>query len=212
MKKVLILGAGGKIAHWVIKMLANNNDMHLTLFLRHTGKLDGLAPKNAQIVQGDALDHQHLNHVMPGQDIVYANLSELNIDLQAKSVVEAMKAAKVNRLIFVTTLGIYDEVPGKFGAWNNRAIAQYIPPYRRAADIVEASGLDYTILRPAWLTNNDEIDYETTGRNEPFKGTEVSRKSVADLIVKIINSPSTASYANLGVDKPNTDGDKPAFK
>ncbi|HEY4046549.1 MAG TPA: NAD(P)H-binding protein [Acidobacteriaceae bacterium] len=63
----------------------------------------------------------------------------------------------------------YDEVPGKFGAWNRREIGPYLPPFRRAADVIEASGVDYTILRPAWLTDKDEVDYETTERNEPFK-------------------------------------------
>jgi hypothetical protein len=57
----------------------------------------------------------------------------------------------------------------------------------------------------------DEVDYETTERNEPFRGTEVSRKSVAALIVKIIDSHEILVRSNLGVDKPNTDGDKPAF-
>ena len=69
-------------------------------------------------------------------------------------------------------------------------------------------GLTILILRPAWLTDHDEIDYE---KDEPFKGTEVSRKSVADLIVKIIESPRLHSKGNIGVDKPNTEGDKPAF-
>jgi len=148
---------------------------------------------------------------LAGQDIVYANLSGDEIDLQAKNIVEAMKAAKVERLVFVTSLGIYDEVPGKFGAWNRREIASYLPPFRRAADVIEASGVNYTILRPAWLTDKNEVDYETTERNEPFKGTEVSRKSVAELIVKMIESPKLFSRGNLGVNKPNTDGDKPAF-
>jgi nucleoside-diphosphate-sugar epimerase len=142
---------------------------------------------------------------------VYANLSGDDIDLQARNIVEAMSAAGVERLVFVTSLGIYDEVPGKFGAWNRREIASYLPPFRRAADVIEASGVNYTILRPAWLTDKNEVDYETTERNEPFKGTEVSRKSVAELIVKMIESPKLFSRGNLGVNKPNTDGDKPAF-
>jgi uncharacterized protein YbjT (DUF2867 family) len=78
-------------------------------------------------------------------------------------------------LIFVTSLGIYDELPGKFGQWNRREIGPYLPPFRRAADAIEVSGLDYTILRPAWLTDDDEMDYEITEKGEPFKGTEVSR-------------------------------------
>jgi uncharacterized protein YbjT (DUF2867 family) len=122
-----------------------------------------------------------------------------------------MDTVAVKRIIFVASLGIYDEVPGKFGAWNRREIGAYLPPFRRAADVIEASGLDYTILRPAWLTDKDEVDYETTERNEPFKGTEVSRKSVAALIAKIIDSPKLHSGSNLGVNKPQTDGDKPAF-
>ncbi|BCV53867.1 hypothetical protein TUM17383_21140 [Shewanella algae] len=66
-------------------------------------------------------------------------------------------------------------------------------------------------MRAAWLTDKDEVNYETTERHEPFKGTEVSRKSVAGLIVEIISSPALYSKANIGVNKPNTDGDKPAF-
>ena len=211
MKKVLILGAGGQIAHWVIEMLKNSSDVELTLFLRHPKKLKGGAPKNAKLVQGDVLNNEQLNHAMTGQDIVYANLSGDDIDQQAKHIVEAMHAAEVEHLIFVTSLGIYDEVPGKFGAWNRRQIAAYLPPFRRAADVIEASDLNYTILRPAWLTDEDEVDYETTERNEPFKGTEVSRKSVADLIAKAIHSPGKFARSNLGVNKPGTDGDKPAF-
>jgi uncharacterized protein YbjT (DUF2867 family) len=211
MKKVLVLGAGGQIARWVISMLANNADIELTLYLRHVGRLGASKPKNAQIVQGDVLKMDQLNLTMVGQDIVYANLSGEDIDVQAANIVKAMKAAEIKRLIFVASLGIYDEVPGKFGAWNRREIADYLPPFRRAADAIEASGLDYTILRPAWLTDNDEVDYETTSRNEPFKGTEVSRKSVAALITKIIESPDRDQRSNLGVNKPNTDGDKPAF-
>jgi uncharacterized protein YbjT (DUF2867 family) len=211
MRNVLVLGAGGQIARWVIEMLANNGGVKLTLYLRHARKLRATAPQNSQVVQGDVLNVEQLNRAMAGQDIVYANLAGDDLDAQAANIVKAMNAAKVKRLIFVASLGIYDEVPGKFGGWNRREIGQYLPPFRRAADVIEASGLDYTILRPAWLTDNDEVDYETTGRKEPFKGTEVSRKSVAALIVKIIESPELSSRSNLGVDKPGTDGDKPAF-
>ena len=210
MKRLLVLGAGGQIARWVVEMLARRDDVKLTLFLRHAKKLKN-APKNSHVVQGDVLHKEQLHPAIAGQDIVYANLTGSDIDRQAKAVVEGMRAAGMKRLIFVVSLGIYDEVPGKFGEWNRREIGAYLPPFRRAADAIEASGLDYTILRPAWLTDEDEVDYETTERNEPFKGTEISRKSVADLIVKLIDSPTRSVRSNLGVNKPHTDGDKPAF-
>jgi len=122
-----------------------------------------------------------------------------------------MGAAGVKRLVFVVSLGIYDEVPGKFGQWNRATIGEDLKPFRRAADAIEASSLDYTLVRPAWLTDEDEVDYELTSKGESFKGTVVSRKSVGDLIVKIIVNPALHARANLGINKPNSDGDKPWF-
>ena len=133
------------------------------------------------------------------------------MDVQAAGIVESMRAAGVQRLIFISSLGIYDEVPGRFGEWNRRQIGPVLGPYRAAADAIETSGLDYTILRPAWLTDADEISHEITRKGEPFKGTEVSRKSVAALVTSIATSPGQWSRANLGVNKPGTDGDKPSF-
>jgi len=51
-------------------------------------------------------------------------------------------------------------VPGALRQWNRRQPGPLLCPYRAAADTIEASGLDYTILRPAWLTNPDEVSYE----------------------------------------------------
>ena len=208
MPNVLVLGAGGRIARWATAMLAGI-EADLTLFVRDAGRLTG-APASARVVEGDVLDRDRLADAVRGQDIVYANLAG-DLDVQAERIVEAMTSQAVPRLIFITALGIYDEVPGAFGEWNRRQIGGVLPPYRAAADIIEASSLDYTILRPAWLTDVDEVDYEVTRRDEPFKGTEVSRKSVAALVVDIIASPDLWPRSNLGVDKPGTDGDKPSF-
>lgn len=43
------------------------------------------------------------------------------------------------------------------------------------------------------------------------KVTEVARKAVAAFIAAVVASPSTHSRANVGLDKPRTDGDKPAW-
>ncbi|HDR9758063.1 TPA: SDR family oxidoreductase [Burkholderia cepacia ATCC 25416] len=210
MKHVLILGANGQIARWVIDALAADRNVRQTLLVRNPKNL-GDTPANARVVTGDVLDRALLLNTVQGQDIVYANLAGANLDTQAASVIAAMQAAGVKRLVFVLSLGIYDEVPGKFGDWNNAIIGEDLKPYRRSADAIEASGLQYTILRPAWLTDEDEIDYELTGRNEPFKGTVVSRKSVGDLIVRIVAAPELHVGENLGVNQPGSDGDKPYF-
>lgn len=188
-QKVLVLGASGQIARHVIDQLADKPGVTQTLFARQPEKITQPHPANSRIIMGDVLNHAALEQAMVGQDVVYANLTGEDLDLQAKAVIAAMKAAGVRRLIFVLSLGIYDEVPGKFGEWNNAIIGEPLRPFRRAADAIEASGLDYTILRPAWLTDEDTIDYELTTRNEPFKGTVVSRKSIAALIADMIDKP-----------------------
>lgn len=210
MTKVLILGASGQIARHLIDMLAGRSDTEMTLFLRDALKLGRAVPGNAQVIEGDVLDPEKLKQAMAGQDIVYANLAG-QVDTQAASIIAAMQETGVGKLIFCTTLGIYDEVPGKFGEWNNREIGEYFPPYRKAADLIEASGLDYAVLRPAWLTDADELDYETTERYEPFKGTEISRKCVAAVVVNLIENAGVLGGRNIGINKPNSDGDKPAF-
>lgn len=210
MTHVLVLGAGGQIAQWVIRALAHEADLKLTLFLRHAGRLQS-PPANAQVVQADVLDAAALAQAMAGQSLVYANLTGDDLDNQAEAVIAAMRSAGVKRLIFVLSLGIYDELPGKFQQWNKRMIGEELIPFRHAADAIEASGLDYTLLRPAWLTDIDEVNYETTDKGQTFKGTEVSRRSVADLIVRIIRAPELHLHGSVGINKPGTDGDKPSF-
>lgn len=207
--KVTILGASGQIARWVIDALAGNAGVELTLLARDTSRI-AQVPAGANVIEGDVTNDDVLRSAVHGVDIVYANLAG-DVDVQARHVVNAMTAEGVDRLIFVTALGIYGEVPGEFGRWNQQQIGAALPAYRTAADIVSGSGLNYTLIRPAWLTDDDEVSYETTERDEPFRGTVVSRESVAALIVSVIRDPSLHARADLGIDKPNTDGPRPQF-
>ena len=209
MKNVLILGAAGQIAQWAVRLLANRDDVQMTLFVRDANKLSDV-PRNARVIEGDVMDADALAAAVQGQDLVYANLAG-DVDEQADRYVAAMEVAGVKRLVAINSLGIYDEVPGAFGEWNRKEIGAYLPPYRRAADTIEASSLDYTVIRAAWLQDEDEIDYATTAKGEPFEGTEVSRKSVAAAVVAIVEDPSRWSKANIGLHKPGTTGSKPSF-
>lgn len=207
--KVLVLGANGAIAQHVIEFLSNQENIELTLFARNTGQLAKFT-SSANIIEGNVLNQNDLNSALQGQDIVYANLSGA-VDKMAKEIVSAMNTNGVKRLIFVTSLGIYKEVAGKFGEWNEMMIGSDLIPYRKAADIIEGSSLDYTIVRPSWLTNHNETNYETTQKGEPFRGTEVARKAVASYITSLIEQPDKDLKANVGVNKPGVYGDKPVF-
>jgi hypothetical protein len=39
--------------------------------------------------------------------------------------------------------------------------------------------LEYTILKPDWFTNGNEVGYALTQKGEPEAGTAISRKSIA---------------------------------
>jgi uncharacterized protein YbjT (DUF2867 family) len=194
LSNVLILGANGGIARIAIDLFLNETDVQLTLYLRNSHRLRNMNSNRVRIIEGDVMDIEKLKKAMIGQDVVYANLAG-NLEPMAKNIVEAMNATGVKRLIWISSMGIYDEVPGeKYGS--------ILEPYRKSAAIIEASDLDYTILRPGWFTNKDEIDYEITQKGEPFKGHEVSRKSVAALVVKLATSPELEVRRSLGVNKP----------
>jgi hypothetical protein len=55
-KRVLLPGAGGRIARWVIEMLAGSKDIELALYLRPASKPHGTLPQNVTLVEGDVLD------------------------------------------------------------------------------------------------------------------------------------------------------------
>lgn len=212
MTKIAILGAAGQIAQLVEPMLLKKNDIKMVLYLRHPNKLKQINDAREKVIKGDASNFNELKEALADVDLVYANLAGSNIEDQAKTVVKAMNANGIKRLIWVSSLGIYDEVPGKFGEWNKNILGSYLTTYRAAADQITASNLDYTIIRPAWLTNKNEINYEkTVGATTPFRGTEVSRLSVADYIADLIENPTKDVKANVGLDKADTDGDKPAW-
>lgn len=111
MQNVLILGAHGQIARLVRQRLLTETDAHLTLYLRHAERLTGVDSQRETVIEGDVNDYATLLAAVRNQDLVYANLGG-QFEPLAKNIVRAMTAAGVNRLIYVTGLGLYHEVPG----------------------------------------------------------------------------------------------------
>ena len=188
---VLVLGANGQLARNTTRVFLRDTDARLTLYLRRASRLSNPAPKRVRITEGDVLDRSALEASMEGHDVVYANLAG-DMKQQAEHIVTAMHATGVRRLIFISSMGIYGEVPGE----RYRSV---LDPYRDSAAVIEASDLDYTILRPGWFTPDKEVDYEITQRGQPFKGHDVSLNSLSDLIVKLALTPGMESRHSLGV-------------
>ena len=73
-----------------------------------------------------------------------------------------MHEAGLKSLIFISSMGIYGEVPGE----KYRSI---LDPYRDSAALIEKSDLEYTVLRPGWFTREPEGRCRITQKGEPFE-------------------------------------------
>jgi uncharacterized protein YbjT (DUF2867 family) len=193
MTRVLILGANGQLARHTTQFFLDRTDAHLTLYLRRASRLKNPDPKRVTVAEGDVLDSTALMAAMQGQDVVYANLAGAMAQ-QARVIVDAMRATGLKRLIFISSMGIYSEVPGE-------AYRSVLDPYRDSAAVIEASDLDYTILRPGWFTHDEAIDYQLTQKGQPFRGHDVSLNSLSDLIVKLAQSPTLEVRHCVGVSR-----------
>ena len=190
MKNILILGANGGLAQTVIPVLLENPELILTLVSGNIRRLQTFANERVNVVQADVMDLPQLESLMQGQDLVYANLAG-NLEAMAENIVQTMNRTNVKRLIWISSMGIYGETGEDHGA--------ILEPYRRSAQVVENSRLDYTIIRPAWFTDGHEIDYQLTRKGEPFQGRQVSKRSIAHLIAKLIERPEISIRESLGI-------------
>ncbi|BDZ31293.1 NAD(P)H-binding protein [Lactiplantibacillus sp. WILCCON 0030] len=212
MKNILILGANGRIARIVEHRLLNESDVKLTLVLRNASRLAIAIPAREKLIEGDVNDLKLLDVAMSNQDVVYVNLAG-NMELAARSITKMMNKHAIKQLIWITGSGLYHETPGPFGSWVEKVVGHAAKnDTRRAAKVIEESELQYTIIRAAYMTDESNIDYDLTQKGELFKGTMVSRASIADLILKIIFTPKQYVRASLGISKPGTDNLLPQIK
>lgn len=215
MKKVLILGANGQIARIVEERLLNEQpDVELTLFLRNTSRLANLADNDrVTLVDGDVENAADVNAAMKGQDIVYVAMVDHDADNKiTKNVINAMQSNGVKRVISSNILGIYNEVPGEFGRWNQAQVSWGLQAAINADQLLKDSGLDYTTIRIPWLNDHDEVKYTVTHEGEEYVGVSGSRQSVADVIVKMIADPTYLANDSIGLADPDTQGlDRPVY-
>jgi len=211
--KVLILGAAGQLAKKVTEALLMHTDADLVLYARNASdRLHPSGRNREQLVDGDFEDTDKLKDSMQGVDWVFIDSVEDKKGMEA--IVAAMKTTGVKKLIAATSLGIYDEVPGQFGAWNKEMLGdETLIKMAESTAVLEDDELDYTLLRMAWLYDEKgNTKYELTEKDELFKGTQITREAIAQLVVEIIQSTDDRfAKRSLGVSEPDTSWDKPSF-
>ncbi|BAP86337.1 saccharopine dehydrogenase related protein [Paucilactobacillus hokkaidonensis JCM 18461] len=215
-KNVLIIAANGQISQLIEGRILNEDkyaDVHLTLFLRNKSRLASLANNSrVTLVEGSLDSLDDLKQAVDGQDIVFVGVVDHTSDNhQTQNVVDAMKSTGVKRVIYTNVLGIYDEVPGAYGDWNKQMIGKGLSSALKSDQILEQSGLAYTTLRLPWL-NDREVKYEITHKNESYVGVSGSRKSIADVVLRIIADSEFLNDDSVGIADPATQGeDRPVY-
>ena len=209
MKNILLIGANGNTSAEIIPRLLQQDDVRLTLFSRRIDHIASFQSATANIIQGDALNVNDLIRASADQDIVISTLGGLDIQAKTANIIAAMKQNGVKRLILISIGGIYDELPEPFNTWDRQMVGHYREPNLSAVEMIEQSGLDYTVLRPLWLTNQKSESAKLVPKGEMFGGTQTSRASIAKLIAGIVQNPSLYLNENLGMYEPGTQGSRP---
>ena len=144
----LVTGATGDIGRRVVRRL-REREMLVRAFVRLSSRYSELEHRGAEIFIGDLQREKDIQKACQGvQYIISAHGSDGNalaLDYRANiELIDQAKAAGVQHFVFNSVLGAdrgYEDAP-VFKA--KRAVEKYL----------QASGLNYTILRPAGLASN----------------------------------------------------------
>lgn len=212
MTKVLILGDTNSVTEGVRDEMLVHSKFDVVVYDQFIdSKMQVTAPGRETLIDGRLDDKDKLVQAMDGVDIVFLN-SMMNRN-ETQTVVSAMKEAGVKRIVAATVVGIYGETGGDFSIWNMRKLgAAAIGRLRRAADVVERSGLDYTILRYTWIYEDiDNEKYVMVPMKQKFMLAQVPRGGVVKAVAEVLKNDGNYIRQNLGIGEPGTIQEKPDF-
>ena len=135
--KVFITGATGFAGSRVVPLLLKSGYAVRCLY-RASSDRSFLTDSNIEWALGDVSDSQSLSTAMQGADAL-VNIASLGLG-HADAIISAAKATGIQRAIFISTTAIFTQLnaPSK----KVRVAAEHA---------IEASGLNYTILRPTMI-------------------------------------------------------------
>lgn len=204
--KVLIIGANGQIGTQLVDKLKDSKHEPIPMVRKEedlsTFKEKGTEPILADL-EGD------ISHAFQGVDAVVftagsgAHTGKDKTELvDKKGAIKAINEAKakgVKRFIMVSTFGA-DFEPSE---WPD-SMKHYYEAKAAADNHLMSSGLDYTILKPGRLTNNEGQGTVDIGERTQERRGSIPREDVAVTIREILNQANTygASYEMLEGDQP----------
>ena len=196
---ILLFGATGGTGRQVISQGIEAGHL-ITAFVRNPKSLQ-IKSKRLTVVTGNILSAKDVEEAAKGQDVVISTLGnktshalwETNHTISdgVKNIISAMKKEKVKRLLFVASFGVNEKIflPEKLFI---RVILKNI-----FADIplqeqrIRGSGLEWTLVHPARLTNISRIGRYYAQEDLPIGiFSQISRAGVADFLLNNISNRS----------------------
>jgi putative NADH-flavin reductase len=189
--RLFVVGATGGTGRALVQQALTR--LHrVTAFVRAPEKL-GVPREGLTVVQGDVLDSGALAAALGGHDAVVSTVgqpgtarSTITSD-SARAIVAAMRTARVRRLL-VTSVAVLFADAGILAAFLRTTFLRNVAEDSAAMErAVEASDLDWTIVRPPRLTNGPLTSRHdcAVGRLPPGAGANasVSRADLAHFLL-----------------------------
>lgn len=200
--KIIVFGATGGVGRSLVKQ-ALEQGFDVTAFVRTPDKLKATGDK-LTVVQGDAFHVEQVAAAIAGHDAVVSCLGsnqgmKKSDDLRtmAKNIVAGMQQHGVKRIVYTASAGINDELPGIGGKLMMGVLKQVLIDHHAAVDAIQAAGLNYTIVRPMGLTNENVTgQYRESEESVPSKSKTIPRADVAHFILKALGD---AAYENKSI-------------
>lgn len=174
--KTIVFGATGTIGRLTVRQLLSEGHT-VTAFARNPHKL-GFTDPNLAMFSGDASDAGDVSNAIKEHDVVVITLgSGMSRKSTIRSVgtmnvIRGMQKQGVDRLICQSTLGAHESWSNLNFFWKRIMFSFLLRPvfkdHELQENLVRASGLNYTIVRPSAFTD----DIANGGFNIDVKPTE----------------------------------------
>ena len=202
--KILVIGGAGKTGEAIVK-LALAQGHTVTAFVHSAKEFEG---EGARVIEGDVLDRALVESAVAGQEAVLDALGghtpwkatslETNA---ARNIVSAMRMHGVKRLLVVSAIGVGDTkdlVPN----WYEHLIMPTLlkgtmQDKERMEPVVEASGLEWTLVRAGHL-----VDGKASGKVitfEPGRGAKAHKITRSDLASFLLETLANGTYKQQAV-------------
>jgi uncharacterized protein YbjT (DUF2867 family) len=191
---VAVFGATGSIGRLVVARLLDDGHA-VTAFARHPGRLD-LAHPRLRPLAGDAGDPEAVARALDGHGAAIVTLgagAALGSRIRSEgtlNVIRGMQRHGARRLIVQTTLGARESWSNLDFWWKRVMFGALLRPvfcdHELQERLVEASGLDWTIVRPSAFTDRAPAGQVRTGFGPGERGLalKIARADVAAFLVR----------------------------